>query len=173
MSSCRCVLVPTMVKQLETASGNPVTVRQVAAGYFHCLALAVDGSVYCWGANETSRSKACSGRLGIGTAMCAPKPTLLRFDGLVESGHVIAQISAGHSHSAAVTDDGNVWIWGILRNPLVRDDETFIPTGYIAFPQRLHGLQVHEHVRSTVQRCTAFSNWFCGLLLGSFCVTNI
>jgi alpha-tubulin suppressor-like RCC1 family protein len=73
-------------------------VQAISAGGGHACALRADGSVACWGANE-------SGQLGDGSTQTAAAPTAV--SGL---GHA-AQISAGGAHSCAISD-GAVLCWG-------------------------------------------------------------
>lgn len=80
----------------------PGTYTQVAAGIYHCLALAATGTLYSWGSNG-------SGELGhtanLGTTLANPTPTAL-------SGTYTA-IAAGSSFSLALQADGSLWSWGI------------------------------------------------------------
>ncbi len=41
------------VERRQNTTPRPMTpFKNIAAGYFHCVAVASDGSVYTWGANE-------------------------------------------------------------------------------------------------------------------------
>ncbi len=81
------------------------TVVAVAAGQNHSLALTDEGKVYAWGYNA-------SGQLGNGTNVSSYLPVAVDTSGILFGKRVIA-ISAGASHSAALTDDGLVFSWGI------------------------------------------------------------
>lgn len=72
---------------------------RLAAGRFHALALAADGTVFAWGEND-------NGQLGLGHAEPVFVPT--RIPGL--SG--VATVSAGVAHSLALLGDGRVRAWG-------------------------------------------------------------
>lgn len=81
-------------------SGLPPIVA-VSAGSSHVLALAQDGLVWSWGANQ-------EGQLGNGTTSSSPTPTPAVIGNLTK----ITQISAGVRHNLAVRTDGTVWVWG-------------------------------------------------------------
>jgi alpha-tubulin suppressor-like RCC1 family protein len=82
------------------------TVVGIAAGSGHTLALTADGRVYSWGSNQY-------GQLGIGSSFpsSSNSPVAVLGSGLIEGKAVVA-ISAGTSHSMAVTSDGKVYVWG-------------------------------------------------------------
>ncbi|MEN6349224.1 MAG: immunoglobulin-like domain-containing protein [Syntrophomonas sp.] len=67
----------------------------------HSLAVAGDGSVWAWGANDY-------GQLGDGTKTDRNTPVkVLGLDGVK-----IVAVIAGHRHSLALASDGTVWGWG-------------------------------------------------------------
>ncbi|CAK0895504.1 unnamed protein product, partial [Prorocentrum cordatum] len=77
-------------------------VVDVAAGFASSFAVTTQGWVYAWGANEKCQ-------LGLGDSMegsATPKP----IDAL--SRVKVVQVSAGFSHTACVTSDGLVYLWG-------------------------------------------------------------
>ncbi|CAH1193640.1 hypothetical protein PAECIP111893_00516 [Paenibacillus plantiphilus] len=71
----------------------------IAAGDKHALALAENGTVWAWGANE-------SGQLGDGTDVPKSSPKQ------IESLSNITAIDAGYDFSMALTKEGEVWAWG-------------------------------------------------------------
>lgn len=80
--------------------------KQVECGDGHTMALSVDGRVFTWGRDEY-------GQLGQGTRSLDaehPNPVL----GLRDK-RVVA-IAAGAFHSVALTEDGQVWTWGLNRD---------------------------------------------------------
>lgn len=76
------------------------TVKQVAAGYNHTLALLDDGTVWAWGYNQ-------SGELCDGTYVNrnAPAP-------VTELGGTVTGLYAGSAHSLALMSDGTLMGWG-------------------------------------------------------------
>ncbi|KDO28393.1 hypothetical protein SPRG_06631 [Saprolegnia parasitica CBS 223.65] len=77
-------------------------VATMAAGFQHALAVTTNGQVYGWGKGER-------GQLGFGTVnVSAPQHIVaLREKNVVEVG-------AGFNHSVALTDAGEVFVWGKL-----------------------------------------------------------
>jgi alpha-tubulin suppressor-like RCC1 family protein len=79
--------------------GGLPTVLDIAAGDEHVVALAKDGTVWSWGANE-------DGQLGDGTTNARSYPLQV-----ITFGNVIA-VDAGYDYSMALTQNGEVWSWG-------------------------------------------------------------
>ena len=88
---------PRLLPRLQQES-----VIQVACGKFHSLALTQESVVYAWGCNE-------QGQLGTenrdNSCVC-PNPVVALHS------LFIAQISAGASHSFALTSSGSLFSWG-------------------------------------------------------------
>lgn len=96
-----------------TRAARPVLVtgearfEQISVGTLHTCALTADGTAYCWGNNTNGElgapvaESACNGSIS-----CSPRPvpveTPLRF----------RLISAGSSHTCAVTTDTVTYCWG-------------------------------------------------------------
>jgi alpha-tubulin suppressor-like RCC1 family protein len=74
--------------------------KKIARGDHHSAALAVDGSVWVWGANDY-------GQLGLGDTAARSTPTKI-------TQHVVlfTDVVAGGHHTVALTADGEVWAWG-------------------------------------------------------------
>lgn len=72
---------------------------QVAAGWYHSLALKSDGTVWSWGLNR-------DGQLGDGSRI--ERRTAVRVRELSN----VKFIAAGVEFSAAITRDGSLWMWG-------------------------------------------------------------
>lgn len=79
-------------------------VTDVTLGGRHTCALRADGTVWCWGANE-------SGQLGDGTRTPRPAPVPVR-DATGEPLGSIVQLAAGGAFTCARTDAGQVACWG-------------------------------------------------------------
>lgn len=79
------------------------TIRHIACGWDHSLAVSEDGKLYTWGAGT-------NGKLGHGDELASPYPKY------VESANTwkIALVEAGCEHSTAITDDGKHEIIFIL-----------------------------------------------------------
>jgi len=80
--------------QLEPAA-SPV----LAAGGWHSLAVASDGTVWAWGGNEY-------GQVGDGTT--TDRLTPVQVQGLAD----VVAIAAGEDHTVALRRDGTVFVWG-------------------------------------------------------------
>eukprot|EP00093_Oithona_nana_P004164 04164.XXX_153890_152127_1 [CDS] Oithona nana genome sequencing. len=90
---------PGLVKDLAN-------VVAVCAGGMHTVCLAKDGRVYTFGCND-------EGALG---RIMDDEEEESSVPGLVDLPASAAQISAGDSHTAALTDDGRVFYWGTFRD---------------------------------------------------------
>ena len=89
---------------IEALAG--VAMTMVACGSWHSLALSIYGDIYSWGWNEHEQ-------LGHSAEPQAPStvplPTLIEnSDSCVN----FTEISCGTRHSAAVTEDGQLYMWG-------------------------------------------------------------
>ena len=92
---------PQLLEQLATTR-----FKEVACSFSHNLALSEDGHVYSWGSSA-------SGKLGVGVVdddveSFAPHPVALSFCPRSR----IINISCGNVHSAAVTSNGHLFVWG-------------------------------------------------------------
>lgn len=91
-----------------------VKIVKVVIGYDHMLALSGDGEIYSWGNNNTIyASSRISGRLGYGDVLCQRTPR--KIPDFPPEGLRVVEISCGRYHSAAITDDGQLWMWGCNR----------------------------------------------------------
>jgi alpha-tubulin suppressor-like RCC1 family protein len=79
------------------------TVTVIATGGYHSAALLDDGTLYTWGLN-------LYGQLGHGTTADTPTPTLV--PDFPPPGSTVASIAAGEFHTAALLDDGTLYLWG-------------------------------------------------------------
>ena len=102
-------LVPTLVCA-EAFEGSPI--EMVACGGLHSLAVTPCGALWAWGYGA-------DGQLGQGDRKHHRTP---RRVGTQEfGGRKILTAVAGGKHSAAVTEDGRLWAWGILEGVLFSD----------------------------------------------------
>ena len=86
-------------KKVEAFAGRRVVA--VSAAPSHSLALTADGSVWSWGSGG-------EGKLGHGDQQSQLEPKKVE----AFAGQRVVALSAGHSHSIAITADGAVWSWG-------------------------------------------------------------
>ena len=86
-------------KKIETFAGQRVVT--VSAGSFHSLAITADGAVWSWG-------DGADGKLGHGDQQDQLLPRKVE----LFAGRCVVAVSAGFSHSLAITADGAVWSWG-------------------------------------------------------------
>eukprot|EP00916_Digyalum_oweni_P013075 GHVL01021502.1.p1 GENE.GHVL01021502.1~~GHVL01021502.1.p1 ORF type:complete len:438 (-),score=88.76 GHVL01021502.1:2076-3389(-) len=99
-ASCRSDFPPT---KLTTPLGAKIT--QLATGYYHNLALTESGKVLSWGSHQ-------GGALGIkGLTEDITTPTYIN-DSIFDKKKV-KKIGAGKSYSAALTEDGEIYTWGM------------------------------------------------------------
>jgi alpha-tubulin suppressor-like RCC1 family protein len=68
----------------------------------HNIALKTDGTMWVWGLGT-------SGQLGNGGILSVAVPTQIGNDGY---GYDWIYVSAGNTHSAAIREDGSLWVWG-------------------------------------------------------------
>lgn len=91
----------TVASSLIAAVNSPLRFVRITAGQFHSCALASGGAAHCWGSNG-------AGQLGVGTL-----PALRNAPTLVVDGHTFSEISAGSSHTCALTaSTGAAYCWG-------------------------------------------------------------
>lgn len=83
-------------------------VQQIAAGKAFSAALTKDGVVYCWGKNDSGQ---CGAGAGFSVDVYAMEPIPMPVEGLLE-GRKVVKVDAGHSHTAAITEQGELFIWG-------------------------------------------------------------
>lgn len=83
----------------DTASKLTISIKSIAVGASHVLALCREGNVYAWGSNQY-------GQLGHQRSRYDSQPTLL------EMSEKITALAAGTHFSLALTESGNVYAWG-------------------------------------------------------------
>lgn len=83
----------------------PEGIVQAVAGGMHTVCLSDTGNVYTFGCND-------EGALGRDTAEEGTEMVPAK----VELAEKVVQVSAGDSHTAALTEDGTVFVWGSFRD---------------------------------------------------------
>ena len=94
--------VPVAVNVSGALAGK--TVIMLAAGDSHSMALTSDGRVFTWGYNA-------DGELGNYSTLNSSAPVAVYTSGVL-SGKAVIGITAGSTHSLAMTSDGKVFSWG-------------------------------------------------------------
>ncbi|XP_013410879.1 regulator of chromosome condensation [Lingula anatina] len=84
----------------------PPNVIQIVAGGMHTVCLTEEGEVYTFGCND-------DGSLGRDTSEEGSEASPAKVTDLP---YKIVQVSAGDSHTAALTEDGKVYAWGNFRD---------------------------------------------------------
>ncbi|XP_019771917.2 ultraviolet-B receptor UVR8 isoform X2 [Dendroctonus ponderosae] len=95
-------LLYTIPEQVDFVNRNIVDMQ---CGREHCLLLDTDGNVYSFGAGSR-------GQLGTGQLDDQSSPVLLQ----ALAGIKIAKIAAGGWHSAAISEEGDLYTWGWNSN---------------------------------------------------------
>ena len=91
---------------VELLGGEEVS--QICSGHAFSLALTKDGIIHGWGRND-------KGQLGVGASLSVDVYAMNALPSPIEGqleGRIVTKIAAGHSHAAAVTDDGGLFMWG-------------------------------------------------------------
>jgi alpha-tubulin suppressor-like RCC1 family protein len=104
----------------SSVAALPVRASTVGAGLAHSCALGTDGSVWCWGRNE-------SGQLGDGTRIRRPTPARVPFG----DAQPLVQVVSGGAHTCALGGNGGVWCWGRNTRGAIGDGTTtnrMVPT---------------------------------------------
>ncbi|EMG36719.1 RCC1 domain-containing protein, alpha-tubulin suppressor [Desulfocurvibacter africanus PCS] len=83
----------------------PGTIKAIAAGTFHSLALGTDDTVWAWGNNLV-------GQLGNGSTTDSDVPVQIVTNPGVSALDNIEAIASGANHCLALDADGRLWAWG-------------------------------------------------------------
>ncbi|WP_445341963.1 RCC1 domain-containing protein [Bifidobacterium sp. ESL0827] len=100
--------VPTPVAVNASATSPGFQARQVSAGYQHSLIIGISGQTYAWGFGY-------NGRLGNNSTVSQASPVSVSSPKKYEDGSTgffATQVSAGGSHSLAISRDGKAYAWG-------------------------------------------------------------
>jgi alpha-tubulin suppressor-like RCC1 family protein len=82
-------------------------VKDIAAGGSNVCVIRTDGSVVCWGRNESKQSGAFTGDTCT-AGPCVLHPTVVAAPGMSK----VVEVSVGHWHTCAVDDAKHVYCWG-------------------------------------------------------------
>lgn len=103
-------------------------VKNVATGSYHSFAITNDGKVFAWGLNQFGQCGIYDEQKAGEDATVVPVPT--KISSLDQ--YNIVHVAAGEHHSAAITDDGKLLMWGRLdANQLGIDLSTLPPADII------------------------------------------
>src|SRR2546428_428973 len=95
-------------------SPNPRLIfAAIEAGSQHTCGVTTASSAYCWGANDY-------GQLGDGTTTTRSSPVLVA----APAGVTFVAVSAGETHSCAVTATGDAYCWGLNQSGWLGDGTT-------------------------------------------------
>ncbi|MCL2367664.1 MAG: S-layer homology domain-containing protein [Oscillospiraceae bacterium] len=93
------LLLLGMIAPVFASTPSPPVVREVAAGFWHTVAIKTDGSLWGWGNNALGQS-------GDGTTVTRYSPTQAGTD------TDWASVTAGGFHTMGIKTDGSLWGWG-------------------------------------------------------------
>ena len=84
------------------------TVQQIASGKEFSAALTQDGIVFCWGRDDKGQ---CGTGTGLSVDVYAMEPMPQPVEGLLE-GRRVVKVDTGYAHAAAITEHGELFVWG-------------------------------------------------------------
>lgn len=103
---------------LETLANEDIV--QISAGFDHSVALTKDGRIYSWGGNSNGQLGHADSFLDMYSVEDIPrliaKDDIVGPEGLDSDVPVFKQVVAGNYRSAAVTVDGELYVWGARLN---------------------------------------------------------
>eukprot|EP00002_Diphylleia_rotans_P026297 TRINITY_DN5231_c0_g1_i5.p1 TRINITY_DN5231_c0_g1~~TRINITY_DN5231_c0_g1_i5.p1 ORF type:complete len:1370 (+),score=193.14 TRINITY_DN5231_c0_g1_i5:77-4186(+) len=77
-----------------------IQIKSIATGSLHSFAISVSGELFAWGCGTY-------GQLGLGSVKNMKVPTKIK-----EVNFKAASVSCGERHTACITDEGHVYVWG-------------------------------------------------------------
>lgn len=116
------IQVPTAITISAALTGR--TISSITAGGSHTCANTTVGVAVCWGSNS-------NGRLGDDSTTQSEVATAITTVATPFASKLIASISAGGSHTCAVTTDGILACWGLNSNGQIGDNtvtQRLLPT---------------------------------------------
>jgi alpha-tubulin suppressor-like RCC1 family protein len=100
-------------KQFNISGGIIFGWKQISCGNGHTVALANDGTLWCWGRNSY-------GQVGDNTTQPRSTPRQISAGATGITGWT--QVSAGAFHTVAIRNDGTLWSWGYNYYGVVGDN---------------------------------------------------
>jgi len=88
--------------------GPKDNIKQIETGKDYTLVATEDGIVHAFGQNNKGQ---CGTGTGLSVEMYAMEPIPIPIEGLLEGRNVV-KVAAGYTHAAAITDKGELFIWG-------------------------------------------------------------
>lgn len=108
--------LPAIPQNTALAFDEDSSIKMLATGSEHTVALLDDGSVWAWGNNQY-------GQIGDGTTTARQMPVMVIAPPMAsETG--VASIAVGANHSLAVLADGTLLAWGNNKNGQLGDSTT-------------------------------------------------
>ncbi|BDR54488.1 hypothetical protein KIMH_05990 [Bombiscardovia apis] len=145
---------------VSAAGSLPTTIRSISAGSHHALAVSNEHHTYSWGANEY-------GQLGtstsLGTDTAQPSPVDLTTVGALPA--TITQVTAGSTHSLALSQDQHTYSWGDNQHGQLGDGTTTsrsTPTDISAagfLPSSISQLAAGEHTSIALSTSGHVHTW--------------
>jgi alpha-tubulin suppressor-like RCC1 family protein len=89
-----------------------LTFATLSTGYDHSCALSMAGAAYCWGSNRDGKLGTNTDVSGCDTPSDHPEGDCSNRPVTVSGGRTFTQISAGGSHTCALTSAGAAYCWG-------------------------------------------------------------
>jgi regulator of chromosome condensation len=136
--------LPVPILELSQKPGNSERVVSVASGNDHLLVLTTHGNIFTWGVGEKSQlgRKIIERRKMHGTV---PEKITLG-----SRSRKAVVVGAGHYHSFAVDDSGDVWGWGLNSMGQTGTGYTFPSDSEVFLPKKVIGLSKEELGGETV-----------------------
>lgn len=131
--------------------GQEVTIKKIAAGQSHSLALSQKGKVYTW--VRTMQGSYWRGKLGHGTKEDVYKPKFLW-----KLSSEITRIACGWNHSAVVDAGGRVWMWG-EKEAIDLEADAYEPVIYAEAGNTIHKIKAGNCYTLAVSKENRLFGW--------------
>ena len=104
--------------KIQSLAKEKIKITQIATGFQHVIALTSTGKVLSWG-------KGTRGQLGLSDYEHRNYPDVVHLHNPITGidENVVIKIDAGFGHGAALTSNGNVYIWGKMMGTTVKGQE--------------------------------------------------